>query len=1082
MSDAEIATLLFTDLVRSTELYERLGDEAGERVRYGHFSLLREAVRARGGREVKSLGDGLMAVFDSTVEALGCAVAIQEAVARHSEEHDSPPLQVRVGLHVGEVIRDEGDYFGTPVVVAERLCGAASGGQILASELVRRMVGSRGGHGFQPVGPLHLSGLSDPLTAWAVEWQRPPAPPAGLPEALAGERRPFVGRTDELKLLRGAWAVVEAGRRQLLLLTGDPGIGKTRLAAELARQVAEEGATVLYGRCDEDGVVPYQPFVEALRHMSAGDPGWALPTPGQRAELARLVPELAEAPSPPPEMSSGDPETDRYRFFEAVASLLGAASRRHPVLLVLDDLHWATKPTLLLLRHLVHASEASVLLLGIYREVELTRTHPLTDVLAALRRDGLYERIHLRGLSPVEVTALLELRAGHELEPDALVFSDALAQETAGNPFFIVEILRHLAETGGIGVQEGRWVNRAGSLDALDIPEGVRDVIGRRLSRLSGAANAALSHAAVLGREFEFDVLSAMAGLDDDTLLTALDEALGAHLVAEVAGTAVPTYGFTHALVREALVQELSRARVGRMHLRAARAIETIHAGHTDARAGTLALHYRQALWPGEPDKAIEYSIKAGQAAARALAWEEVASHWQAALELMNEQEHDPRQRALLLESLAMLMYVAGFDLAQGIAYSEKALALYEELEEVERAGRMHSRLGHYLTTFPEMMDVPRALRHFQAAQAIMERGEESQALGYVFVGLGAAGWWGMRSGEGLAAASRAREIGESQGHEALQASGAGGQGWHLAARGSLAEGREQVERAWATGDRLNHRFLGFYAAWGRGVLSLLTLDPEEAVTWFERELGRPRLAQAPMQRRLLGGELASARLLSGQLAEARGLPVANGLTVFVPPLSFFAGEWETAEEELRSARKQADEAGNRWHQWSHDRALAQVCRLRGDPDQAEWLLQQALTLALEAPYGVVEAWLRTDLALVRLEQGNPDDARGHLERGRDLLDPPEDWRGLSGRLALGEATLAAAEGRLEESEARFREAVDVFRRYHLPWEEAEAHLLAGSALRRAGQLEEAAERFAAAAETYRRVDAARPWLERMPR
>ncbi|HKN48918.1 MAG TPA: AAA family ATPase, partial [Actinomycetota bacterium] len=849
------------------------------------------------------------------------------------------------------------------------------------------------------------------------------------------------------------------------------------LAAELAREVLGAGWVVLYGRCDEDAVVPYQPFVEVLRNLLASEMGRALPTPGQWAELARLVPEVA-GPAVPL-AASGDPESDRYRFFEAVSSVLAAASRRHPVLLVLDDLHWATKPTLLLLRHLVQASESTPLLvLGTYREGELSRTHPLTDLLMTLRQEGLHERIALRGLTPFEVTTLLEQRAGRDLTPDAVALSENLSQATAGNPFFILEILRHLAESGGIAVREGRWVT-PGVRD-LEIPEGVRDVIGRRLSRLSEAANTALAHAAVLGREFEFDVLAAMAGLDDDTLLSAVEEALAASLIAEAPGAVVSTYFFIQILVREALLTELSRARRERMHLRAARAIEAVYPGRTDAKAGALALHYRLASRPGVPEKAIEYSVKAGEAAARALAWEEVVSHWKAALQLMEEEGEDPHRRAVLLERLAELMYVAGFDLVLGIAYSENALALYEELCQQEAAARMHSRLGHYLATFPQTMDIPRALRHFVAAEAAMGDGPPSAALGYVCVGHGAAGWWGMRSEEGLIAHHRAAEIGEALGQEALRASGAGGEGWHRAVRGALADGKEAVGRTWEIGDQLNHRFLAFYGAWGRGVLGLLVLDPGDAASWFERELARSRLAQAPMQRRLLEGELASARLLAGRVEEARRLPEANGFSVFVPPVAFFDGDWEGALAALGAASEWAVQTGNRWHQWALDRAAAQVCRVSGQGHRAVDLLEEALALALESGYVVVEAGLRADLVVACVEAGDTAEARRHLVRARELLTADEDWRGIVGRLALAEAVAGADEGRQEPSEDYFRTAASVFSRYELPWDEAETLLLWGRTLAGVGQLGRAQERFGASDQVYRRCGVGERWLARL--
>jgi class 3 adenylate cyclase len=207
-------TLLFTDLVNSTELLERLGDDAAEQVRRAHFRLLRDAVATCGGEEVKNLGDGLMVAFASAVDAVGCAVAMQQAVHRYNHRQGTQDLQVRVGLHVGEPIRDEDDYFGTPVVVAKRLCDRAQGGQILLSDLVRGLVGARGNFTFRDAGALPLKGLATPVAAYEVVWESAPAQPLPLPAALAAnERTPFVGRTRELALLDAAWQRVRKPRQ-----------------------------------------------------------------------------------------------------------------------------------------------------------------------------------------------------------------------------------------------------------------------------------------------------------------------------------------------------------------------------------------------------------------------------------------------------------------------------------------------------------------------------------------------------------------------------------------------------------------------------------------------------------------------------------------------------------------------------------------------------------------------------------------------------------------------------------------------------------------------------------------------------
>jgi class 3 adenylate cyclase/pimeloyl-ACP methyl ester carboxylesterase len=571
MAEARIGTVtvLFTDLERSTEILQKLGDDEAQVLWRTHFRLLRNAVAARGGQEVKNLGDGLMVVFGSALDALACAVAMQQAVHRHNQQQEEHHrLQVRVGLHVGEPIRDEDDYFGMPVVVAKRLCDRAQGGQIFASDLVRRLVGSRGSHTFRDLESLSLKGIPEPLPACEVVWElvtEEPAAPLPLPPLLASsERTTFVGRERELERLRRHWERVRAGQRQLVLLTGEPGIGKTRLAAEFALAAHAEGATVLFGRSDEAAALPYQPFVEALCHYVAACPLNELRAGlgATGAELTRLVPELAERlpdlPVPPPMA----PERERYRLYDALAALLARASQAIPIVLVLDDLHWADNPTLLLLKYIVRSPEQSPLLvLGAYREMELARTHPLSETLADLRRDRAFQRVSLKGLDEGDVGALISAWGGQET-PRA--FIHAVHELTEGNPFFIEEVLRHLAETGIIYQRDGRWTTDM-TVEQMGIPEGVKEVIGRRLSRLSHECNSILTIASVIGREFGLDALERASDLSSDRLLELLEEAVAARVVAEVPHM-VGRYSFSHALIYETLYDELTTTRRVRLH------------------------------------------------------------------------------------------------------------------------------------------------------------------------------------------------------------------------------------------------------------------------------------------------------------------------------------------------------------------------------------------------------------------------------------------------------------------------------------------------------------------------------------
>ncbi|HEY7076750.1 MAG TPA: AAA family ATPase [Solirubrobacteraceae bacterium] len=407
-------------------------------------------------------------------------------------------------------------------------------------------------------------------------------PPPPLPPALArGHRSPFVGRAVVLERLRDAVAA-----RRLVLLSGEPGIGKTRLAAELARATQTNEATVLYGRADEEAVAPYQPFAEALRPCIAAQSAEQLgPLAG---ELALLVPDQADRlPAPAP---TRDPAGARYRLFEAAAAALSGAAAERPLLLVLDDLHWADRPTLLLLRHLARADLGPAAILATHREL----TPALADVLDDLR-DVAPERVALGGLGEGEVEALTTAWLG----PGARAGS--LLGDTGGNPFFVEEVLR------------ARRDGEAG------VPDTVKEMLARRLGRLGDDTRETLQLAAAAGRELDPEVLGAAGGLDPERLVAALDAALAAHLIRGERDRHV----FTHALVREAIYEQLSGPRRALLHGRLADALD-------DADDAVLAHHYR--LAGGPPEKVVEHSERAARDAVARLAYEEAVRHYDHAL------------------------------------------------------------------------------------------------------------------------------------------------------------------------------------------------------------------------------------------------------------------------------------------------------------------------------------------------------------------------------------------------------------------------------------------------------------------
>ncbi len=646
-----VVTILFTDLVGSTELLGALGEDGAERLRREHFRLLRDAAAERGGEEIKTIGDSLMVAFTSPAEAVACAVDMQQAIDRHNRT-GAQPLAVRIGINSGEATVEEGDYFGTPVVVAKRLCDVAEGAQILCSDLVRALVGTRGGFTFKDLGALPLKGIDDPVPACEVAWE-PSAGALPLPALIAAEDpSPFVGRTDQRDALQRALGAARDGRRTLAMLAGEPGIGKTRTSFEFARAAHADGAIVLYGRCDEEGLLSYQPFVEALRfYVGASDSevlsGQLGPTGG---DLARLVPDLPARVRGVPDPIQADPETERYRLFDAVGHLLAAASAAGPVLLILDDLHWADAPTLALLKHVLRwPADSRLLILGTYRDVELDRRHPLADVLADLRRDERFHRIVLRGLSKDEVRGVLQARAGHELPPEAQRLADAIHAQTEGNPFFIREVIRHLVETGAIYQKDGRWTSDT-TLEQFGLPEGIREVVGRRLARLGDRCNQTLRVAAVIGRSFDLAVLERAADTNGSDLLDVLQEAVDARVLEEVP-EAIDRYTFTHALIRETLSEELTTSRRVRLHARVGEILEEMFAD--DPPLAELAYHFHEASSiSGNDLKCVTYSRRAGDHALDLAAYEEAKGHYARGLEMLDEMHHPgERDRVELLRA-----------------------------------------------------------------------------------------------------------------------------------------------------------------------------------------------------------------------------------------------------------------------------------------------------------------------------------------------------------------------------------------------------------------------------------------------
>ena len=685
-----MVSVLMTDLVGSTAMADRLGPAEGEALRTEHFELLRGALEQTGGREVKNLGDGLMVVFSSASQSMSCASHMQQAVEARNRR-SKEPLGVRIGVSLGDTTVEDGDHFGEPVVEASRLCAAAEGGQILVSDLVRQVGGARDGYRFRSLGGLQLKGLAEPVQAFELGWE----PAVGGRIALPGQLSDlpptgYVGRQAERAVLEELWGQARGGSIRLALIGGEAGMGKTRLSTHLAFEAHGEGAMVLYGRCDEDLGVPYQPWVQALRHLVAEAPQALLRTHVDRhgGELARLLPTLGDRVPGLPQPRQSDPETERYLLYGAAAGLLEEAGESDPLVLILDDLHWADAPTLSLLRHVVTTGASMrVLVVGTYRDSDLSHGHPLAALLADLHREQGVERIKLTGLETGDVLALMEAVAGHELDENGRALAQEIARETAGNPFFAGELLRHLAESGAT-VQEdsGRW-QLVGNVQELGLPQSVREVIGRRVERLGPDARTALSAAAVIGLDFDLDLLVSVVEFDASRLLDLLEEAVAASLLQE-GGERAGRFTFTHALVEHTLYEDLGRTRRARLHQQVAEALEELCGEEPGERLGELAAHWAAAVISTDTAKALHYAQRAAERALAQLAPDEAVRWYRQALELQSQAapRSDESERCELLIGLGEAQRQTGDPSSRETLLAAAQLA--QELNDVDRLCR----------------------------------------------------------------------------------------------------------------------------------------------------------------------------------------------------------------------------------------------------------------------------------------------------------------------------------------------------------------------------------------------------------
>jgi len=515
----------------------------------------------------------------------------------------------------------------------------------------------------------------------------PPETPSSAENPL--HKRVFVGREAELNRLQNTFDDAASGQGSLVMVVGEPGIGKTTLCEQLAAHVISEGGTVLLGHCYEEGSLslPYLAFVETLRSYVMTRPIKNLQEElGDAAEdVARIVPEIRDKLKVKPKPKI-DPEEERYRLMQGVSSFLANAASVQPLLVVLEDLHDADKATLDMLTHVSrNLSDTRVLIIGTYRDVDVDRSHPLSAALAELRRSTSYDRILLRGLNPDEVHRMLEDFAQKTI-PWSM--SEAVHRQTEGNPLFVQEVMRYLADQGLLGPGDKDWKPSSGALLEMSMPEGLRDVIGRRLSILTEECSRLLSVAAVIGREFSLDTLQAVVGMDEARFLESLEEAVRLSVLEERPEVGQVRYRFAHAFFRQVLYEELIAPQRLRLHQQIARALEEQYGERLQEHASELAEHFFHSTDPADLEKAVHYGEMAARAAVDVYAYGEAARLLEQTIKVQQvlDPEDKGRQCDLLLELCDALLPVldteriltkeapAAFSLAEALGDSSRTL------------------------------------------------------------------------------------------------------------------------------------------------------------------------------------------------------------------------------------------------------------------------------------------------------------------------------------------------------------------------------------------------------------------------
>jgi len=563
----------------------------------------------------------------------------------------------------------------------------------------------------------------------SLERERVPSP-----RPIAAREIPLIDRVEEMNVLKEAVYRAVHGEGGLVFIHGEAGIGKTRLVRELGAYARSHGVQVLYGRCPAlfkmDGVPPYIIWKEVIKdYLETCTLDQLDKVIGfYPAEVAKLVPEISQKLRTIPQSFQISPEQEQNRLFEAVSQFVTNISKETPLLVVLDDLQWTDPSSLLLLHYLARGvQKTSLLLLGAYRSTDIDDKHPLTPVLAELKREHLQQSVSLKRMSEEDTSEMVkQILEQDDIPPE---FCKMVYEKTRGNPFFTEEVIESLKEEEVICREEGRWKFK--EVSTIEFPKSVRNIIKARLGRLDEDCQNVLTMASFIGNDFTLEAICAVTGMDKNTLLRLMDKLFKTGLIKERVVRGEGICSFADMLVRDVVYEEVSPLTRKELHSAVGCALEKVYTKTIDEHSGELASHY---LESGEKDKALNYFLKAAQKAATIYANVETASYLHSALRLLEEKDGDLQKRGCVLEQLGDIKKLAG-DPKECIKYWDEALLVWTKLQEKGKVAKLHRKMANVL--WDKIGEKEKAREHHEAALKILEAEPESVEVARLYEDLG---------------------------------------------------------------------------------------------------------------------------------------------------------------------------------------------------------------------------------------------------------------------------------------------------------------------------------------------------------